>query len=462
MNESIRTPQSRTGEMVRKVGLYAGIAAGALSPEHALAENLSLAHAEQTSETKEVKYERTAHLSELRDQGKFGTENQWAITANAEAFEKVANEFFTHPETHELFAHQDLHFLYPASGVHLSPLETGRLLAEKSETVKDVYFTYTEIGEESYDKIDEAVQMYVKSNPEFSRLQMAINDYDGKTDSDLPRSKRFLFELKTLSGRTVNMHLDFEYKMSGENWFRKDSINTADVIILHDTDSNQLWSKTKSDIGVLLSNIPTHREEGKKLFAILDNDDEYAMAEGELESDKHINDGVYDLVGKTLFDMKGLHYGCGENHFNKHSGVPKYTTEKERYEHENSFLKVQTFGRVVEVNTPMLTEIKNIGGEHAFEAYLQIAKLSFQFDDLFDPVEILHKVHYGALRKVYHETKNDDLKKVLEQLVDRQLTGWKFTPVEMRVKIPEYKIFLAIQAITDSKIQPEIRPEEKR
>lgn len=438
-NPDVRRVLKQIHRLQKKVekAVYAVVAAGALggaaiSGDMTLS-NLPQQNVEVTPERKILAcYEHTGDMSHLRESGVLPENKKWAVTANGEAFSELATTLENAPATRELLEKEKLSLVYPGSGMHLSPLEMARQLAEKSTTLNEIDLTYTEVKPDFYKEIDKVLKTYVDRNSQFSdyRLETIEPSTSLEKDPDSPRRKIMTFTFTNSDQRQIKMKLDFQYKMSGEKYFSKEVSDQSNFFIMHDSSDEAYGNgKSKLDIKVLLENLDFSSDHPQKVFAVINDDEILQKRHG------YTNQGVFQVLGKVVAAQDGLPFGCGQNHWDDQKRRNKNLSEAGQKD-------ITERAIIVEIDMAVLAEIKKMGGKDALIAYASLGDIYLE-----NGAKMVSPEQYEALLKVARQTDNAQLKDKLRNLAQYQLDnpqGFNIPLRDMLVDSPAYQIYKII------------------
>lgn len=122
---------------------------------------------------------------------------------------------------------RELNVLYPGSGSHVAPLITAMNLIDKGK-IRGARFTYTEIKERPFDHLRYLLDMAL-DNGVFDEVAyhspLPLQFKDGGTEQ--------VIEL-TYKGRQIQ--IVFALNCSGDEYYRPEYLNRADVVVIHDID----------------------------------------------------------------------------------------------------------------------------------------------------------------------------------------------------------------------------------
>ena len=341
-------------------------------------------------------------FNRLRERGVFPREHKWAITASAEAFHNIGKSFVENPGTAELLDKEEVRVLVPANGVLLSPLDIAFQLAEGSHTLQRVHFTLTDIDAETYGVLDQYVGMLVNGCDNLSDLVVNIESHPElsqeirHTSSDTPAKKRMTFTYHTADHRAVAITIDYEFKMSGEHFFRAQSAADADIYVLHDidrTDGEPPSSKEAGDIYTLLSDTYSPRLRDKNHFVVLDS------LTGQY---RHATNSVgQTVVGSAAGDER---YGCGQNHLDTNTptqmGLDRPAQPGRRVE-------------IAQLDTELVEYLQRHGGDASFRAYSRLVTPGdFSMGMFVDDGPFRQSMQHFA--QLVHTTPNQRIKHLLQ------------------------------------------------
>lgn len=236
-------------------------------------------------------------LKTAREKEVFLEREKWKITASSKAFHDMAKRITQSPDLQEVLHQEEIKILYPAAGMHLSPLELAFEFAEHSTTLKKVEFTYTEIDDKSDKMIGSMVERLVIAHPNLHNYKLVQTDI-----SEEAHRKTITFTYKTSDQRNIQITINYEFKMSGEDFFRKESAKESDFFISHDIGAGES-SATKA----VLVFIGAFQKEW-------DQKPHYLLVEYLGPNNRRIE---YEGMGNIVAVSKGHNYGCGENHFDE-------------------------------------------------------------------------------------------------------------------------------------------------
>jgi len=328
-------------------------------------------------------------LAEIRRMGVFDKDLKWAITASSEAFTNLGNRFAQTVDGRELLTKQELNILVPASGFKLSQLDMVFAMLNRQNSVKGVKLTFTEIDEDAYRLIDRNIRALDQAWEGIGNVSVMEKIFDGKDvqermindtpvramdenaplrsalrDADLfsvaekahltllPKQKKISFIYTNRFGKNIEFEINFEYRMSGRRYFRTESGNEADIIIL-------------DDVGDTISRARGRNiEDNTPEFNAFEHDANLAIDYATPAWNKKTHYVVIDIFdkvnsrgigGQVVRDLNNA-YGCGNNHLDIEPTRPL-----------NAYM-----GRgaeIIRVDTELLRAILLRGGEKALHAY---------------------------------------------------------------------------------------------
>lgn len=269
---------------------------------------------------------------------------EWAVLANTPAFEGLGKGLCASKEGREFLSGKDtLTFLYPGAGIHLAPLGAVRAIAERMENLKRVRMIYTEIDPKSYEEIDRHLKKIVEKTPGFSNLIIKETVFN-QEDKNSPKQKAMLFDYQRPNGTVATIELTFEFKRSGEEYYRQEHFDAADILIEHDSTSKGFES-FYAVVEMYLRSFKTSPSDQRKLFFCAHDD---VRAEG-----SQLRGLMYEAIGNVLH-IEENQWGCGNNHRDT-------DPRKESHFHKAA---------VLELDTEFLKEI--VKDEKATDAFLAL------------------------------------------------------------------------------------------
>lgn len=314
-------------------------------------------------------------FNRLRKRDVFPSEHVWAITADAEAFYTIGKTFAENRGTAELLQKEEIRVLVPAAGVLLSPIEIAFQLAEKSESLKRVHFTFTDIDQETYDVFDQYLSMAVAACENLGDLEVRIQAYpelaerSAQSSDSHPARKAMTFTYQTADHRSIEIVIDYELKMSGNHYFRAQSAAAADIYVFHDLDRVEHGggfpaTKEAGDIYTLLADTASRDLDTKKHFMVIDAPGGgYHHASGSL--------------GRVVETIRGERFGCGENHLDGNYPEGLHLNEPVPDDHVIE---------ITELDVELTESLRRHGGNSLLRAYSQLMvpaefSIAMNFDD---------------------------------------------------------------------------------
>jgi hypothetical protein len=344
-------------------------------------------------------------FKQLRESCVFEPEDMWAVTANSETFSKMGELMADVPKVQDLLNKAEINVLYPGAGVHLSPLDLLFQLSRKFQNLQKINLTFTEIDPKSYKGIDKQVQRLDQALDTISGLQITEEAASTSADSKpadpakQPKIKTIKFNYQSQDGRPIQFQINYEYRMSGEKYFRTQSLADADLIINHDMDAGvEYQSEGHHAIFEYLSSYDS--EWNKKPHLLLIETRPQTM-----------------ILGNSLKVIQ-MPYGCGENH----------SQEKPTQDRSYGVTLLQLDTATMEA---IKQQLATIYPDHLKRAWELFAKLSSGQKKTYEQNDI-YAAWLGV--RLYRESTNPEIKELTKTLLE-ELLEVPFTNPELNINL---------------------------
>lgn len=313
-------------------------------------------------------------FNQLREYGVFPRDHKWEITASSEAFHAIGKGFVENPETAHLLEQEEVHLLIPASGVLLSPLEIAFQFAERSPKTKRVRLTMTEVDPEALAAIDTYVKMLDDACRNMGNLTVETAFTGEPIDENTrPTRKTIRFDYTNQQQKKIEMKIEFEYFMSGENYLRAESAAESDIIVMHDVNREQslsgFFTKEAGDLYTILHDADSQRFSSKPHYAVTHRTENTPDSSG---------------MGQNVMRLNAIRYGCGENHLDADTPESRHLDEPVSVKHGVDIIRIDTIA-LHQINAYDTETVQNLFlltavPEEFEEKILMGYEMSFEYD----------------------------------------------------------------------------------
>jgi hypothetical protein len=312
------------------------------------------------------------------------------ILSNLKNFKSQAEVLQKSPDGQEfLRGKKELTLLYPGSGVHLSPLEFVYHMANQNSEIQKYSLTYTEVDQLSYDKIAEYLQKIVDKKDEFEDLKVEEPlVVEGK-------QKLMKFKIKTEDGRTVEVELVFEFKRSGEKWFRKEHLEKADIILSHDMAMEEEGRESPTvAVNIIYPAFEEISNPQKPRLFIMEDRQEAGY-----------RPIMHSHLGKKMIGKADGKFGCGMNHRDWQKRTAMYHQSALYLLDENLLTELSQIPGSLETLAELLTFNKQneFGGAFESNKFDMQERRNLSSSALIKASEIFKKIKDEKVRKTFAE-----------------------------------------------------------